>query len=520
LGRLGETDARALLVVGTYRSEEASPALRALALERVELRRLDERDIDAVVSGLLGSPAPAELLAFVHRRCDGNPFFAAEHVRALMGEGLLERDRGGRWRVAARDGGLEGAGLPVTLSALIARRLLGLDPATREVARAAAVLGRELDVAVLAEVAGRAGVEPLATLRERQILEDAAPGRVRFVHDRIREVTYARTSPAARRALHARAAAALEPRLEPSPAALAALGHHIACAGAHRRASEVLLRAGEGARALHANEDAARLFGAAARAARKARALGESDDGLEARAQEARGDLEALGGRHARARSAYAAALAGDVERHARARLHRKVGKTWETQHRHDRAVAAFDRAEEALGPDPMGRAPREWIDLQIDRIAVHYWRAEVDRIAARAGALRPVVEAHGGRAQRDRFYRTLIQLNLRAERYAASGETVAYADAYVAACERAGDEADVASARCGLGTVRLWHGDLAGAEEALGAALATAERVGDAPLRARCLCYLAFAQRRRRAVEATRALALRGLAAADGAGM
>lgn len=528
LRRLTETEPRALLVVGTYRSEEAQPALSVLAssaaVSRVDLGRLDPHDLDAMVSGLLAwSTPPEELLAFLRRRCEGNPFFVAECVRALIGDGLIERGRSGQWRLTVRGAELERP-LPRTLSALIARRLRSLDAIARGIVRAAAVLGRELDLEILAEIAGRPVAGAVATLQQRQILEDAGPGRVRFAHERIREVTYARTSRAARTALHAGAAAALEARLgaEAAPSAVAALGHHFACAGAHDRAAEHLFCAGAGTRALHANEDAVRLFEAAARAARQARDRGDPRAlSIEARAQEALGDLEALGSRHARARAAYSAALACSSEAVTIARLHRKVGKTWETQHRHDRALAAFDRAEAALGaPTSSSPAASEWIELAIDRIAVHYWRAEADRIAALAGALRPFVEAHGARPQRDRFFRTLVQLNLRAERYAASRETVGYAREYVGACERAGNEPDVASARCGLGTVLLWHGDLAGADGVLAAALASADRIGDAALRARCLCYLAFAQRRRRAVDATRELALRGLAAAEDAGL
>ena len=34
-----------------------------------------------------------------------------------------------------------------------------------------------------------------------------------------------------------------------------------------------------------------------------------------------------------------------------RASLHRKVGKTWETQHQHETALYAYDDAEATSGP-------------------------------------------------------------------------------------------------------------------------------------------------------------------------
>jgi eukaryotic-like serine/threonine-protein kinase len=67
---------------------------------------------------------------------------------------------------------------------------------------------------------------------------------------------------------------------------------------------------------------------------------------------------------------------------------------------------------------------------------------------------------------------------------------------------------------------VTLWSGDPLGALEPLQAALAIAEQTGDLSLQARCLTYLAIAQRQCRRVAEAEQAAMRSLAAATAAHM
>src|SRR6185437_5059232 len=106
----------------------------------------------------------------------------------------------------------------------------------RRLAEAAAVLGRTLDGDIAAATAGMgagAALDAVSALARRQILEEDGEGRLRFVHDRLRDAAYTRLDPEARRAFHARAAAAIEARREGDPEALAILSHHHAAAGRH-----------------------------------------------------------------------------------------------------------------------------------------------------------------------------------------------------------------------------------------------------------------------------------------------
>ena len=81
---------------------------------------------------------------------------------------------------------------------------------------AAAGLGREADPELTAAVAplGSAEVdEAITELLHKQVLEEAESGRLRFSHDKLREVAYTRLADAPKRSLHRRAAEVLEARL-------------------------------------------------------------------------------------------------------------------------------------------------------------------------------------------------------------------------------------------------------------------------------------------------------------------
>ncbi|HYO73075.1 MAG TPA: serine/threonine-protein kinase PknK, partial [Archangium sp.] len=161
-----------------------------------------------------------------------------------------------------------------------------------------------------------------------------------------------------------------------------------------------------------------------------------------------------------------------------------------------------------------------EWLHIQIEQLAVHYWTARLEVMEALSRRIEPTVERHGTPLQRARFFEVRVQRNLRAERYLASAETVRFARDYQGASEASGDVDESAEAGCVLACVLLWHGEL---EEAAARMLATVERArrtGDVTLEARGLTYLTQIHRRRRALEATRDCAERSLRAAEAGNM
>ncbi len=246
-------------VVATARREElGAPIGELLARPRarsVELGRLDGAAVEHLVSDMLAltSPSPA-LLAALTRDSEGNPFFLAELVRAAVEEGLLRRDAAGRWRFTG-DGAEHGPELPLphTVHALLSMRFESLGDEALRVARAAAVIGREPDAALLAAAsgAGEDGVmRALPELSRRRVLSDAGGTTLRFCHDKIREVLYDTLDDEERAALHRRIAVALDGELGARAGEHLAetVAHHFLAAGEEARALPLLLAIGHLAR--------------------------------------------------------------------------------------------------------------------------------------------------------------------------------------------------------------------------------------------------------------------------------
>ncbi|HWN71567.1 MAG TPA: AAA family ATPase, partial [Haliangium sp.] len=550
----GDIATHGLLVVGTQRAEEPRPELdaldRASGVTVLTLDRLDADSVGAIVSGMLALRVPARsLVEALASHSEGNPFFVAEYLRAAIDEGMLTRDRAGTWQLVEQE--LSTAAMtsalrvPGTLTELIERRLQDVGALGQELVAWGAVLGREFDSELFLTGSGAGdptAMDTLQALRLRHIIEDTDGGRLRFAHDKLREVAYGRIESEHRRALHRRAAELIESRYAGQPAMLAILANHHARAGLPGRASIYFGQAGDHAFHSHANEDAIAHYRAAMTEAE--RALVAEPDALEpSRALpalgERLGDALALVGRPEEARSAFLDALGrlpGAAEDAIdRARLQRKAAKTWEARHSLDQALAGYDAAEQALGafpgqlrastdaqraeqPPDQAIAPwwDEWLHIQSERIAVYYWLARLDLIQALIETIRPVVEQHGSPHHRVAFYVSLLRMGMRSHRYRPDRDIVEHARALLIAAEESGDDSKGAYAQFGLGFALVLHEAFDEAEPQLACALATAERIGSQPDQCRCLTYMTVLHRRLGRLDRVRALAEQSLAASE----
>jgi tetratricopeptide (TPR) repeat protein len=168
----GQLPAARVLLLGTYRDVEASPALRDLArgARVVPLAGLDEPAVAELMTRIAGRPPEPAVARQVWLRTAGNPFFAREVTRLL---GSL---------------GEAAEGVPEGVRDILDQRLSRLSPACADLLRTAAVIGREFPVELLARVGRRPSDEVVDLLEEaaahRVLLRPPAPpGRYRFVHD-------------------------------------------------------------------------------------------------------------------------------------------------------------------------------------------------------------------------------------------------------------------------------------------------------------------------------------------------
>jgi hypothetical protein len=234
-----------ILVVGTYRDVEArltptaGAVLDRIARDARVIRptRLSQDDVRELARGL-----DAEAIAAVYRRSEGNPLFVVELLRVLPGRGAT--------------------GVPASVRTAIREHLTGLPPELRPVLETAAVIGREVQATVVAEICRRPNVEvedELARAVELGVLVERGAGRIAFAHGLIAEMLHDDLPAARRRDLHLAIADWLE--RDPSPV-LTEIAHHLLAAGAEHaeRAADVVRRAAERARRQLAFEAAAQLI--------------------------------------------------------------------------------------------------------------------------------------------------------------------------------------------------------------------------------------------------------------------
>jgi predicted ATPase len=241
---------------------------------------------------------------------------------------------------------------------------------------------------------------PLDELTRRRILREHDDGGYDFSHDKIRSVAYAMLSAARRRVLHARIAETLE-TLHPDLDAVSALARHHEQAGHLQRAIELYQRAGDLARRVYANTDAVTHL---QRAALLLGSLPPTPGSELWRArtacavQESLGEVLVLMSNHAAALAAYQTGrtLALQEDLISGARLWRKAAAASEGQHEFPVTLSFLDRAEETLGPqpaDPNAEWWQEWITIQLGRLMVYCWTADIDAMNPLSVALGPVVE-------------------------------------------------------------------------------------------------------------------------------
>ncbi|MBA9005673.1 BTAD domain-containing putative transcriptional regulator [Thermomonospora cellulosilytica] len=234
-----------ILVVAAYRADESGHLTETLAsLARATPLRLALPRLNAeAVAQLVRAECEAdeETIAGIAERTGGNPFYVRESARLLKGEGAL---------VALSE-------VPEGVRDVLRRRLARLPEGGVSILRLAAVAGRESSVDVLVKAADTDEDGVMDALDAGVIaglLNEPAPGRVRFVHALVRDTLIADLSRLRTARMHARIAAALEGTDD-----IAALAHHYARAGSPK-AVGYCVQAAELAEARYAHDVAADLL--------------------------------------------------------------------------------------------------------------------------------------------------------------------------------------------------------------------------------------------------------------------
>jgi DNA-binding CsgD family transcriptional regulator len=237
-----------LMLVLTFRSEElgrAHPFRRSAArweeqraATRMELERLELREIAAQVEAILGERPDGDLVEFVAERSEGIPLFVEELVGAVRERGI-ERDF-----------------LPPSLRDLLLARSERLSPAARQAVRVVSAAARPAPDGLLAVVSGLSEEELAGALREavdqQMLVVDPAGQGFGFRHALARVAIHDDLLPGERVRLHRAYAEALEadPALLASGVDVASvLAHHWRAAHDLPRAMAASIEAGKAAAA-------------------------------------------------------------------------------------------------------------------------------------------------------------------------------------------------------------------------------------------------------------------------------
>jgi DNA-binding SARP family transcriptional activator/tetratricopeptide (TPR) repeat protein len=259
-----------VLILAAYRSTERgdtfNSALTELMRERLaselEIKGLSEPDTAELVALRAGESPSRSFAHALYEETEGNPFFVEEIVRHLLEAGV----RAG----SATASELQSFGLPEGVKQVIAWRLSRLEPSAIELLRVAAVIGRDVDAALLERVVLLAEEEFLGALEEALaagllVEADDRPGAYLFSHALIRETLYEGMSVPRRARIHKRVGEAIEAAQGRRQGRyLPELAYHFTRAVADEEDAEeaitYALRAAEQATTMLAHEEAAEHY--------------------------------------------------------------------------------------------------------------------------------------------------------------------------------------------------------------------------------------------------------------------
>ena len=202
---------RTLLVVN-FRPEYHAEWTRRSYYQQLPLAPLGADAFAAMLGEALGPhPSVISLIARIHVRTAGNPFFAEEIVQSLVETGVLAGDRGAHHLTHS----IDALALPPTVQLILAARIDRLGEREKSVLQTAAVIGRDFDRRLLQDVAGYDAGEldaALGALLQAEFLHETAvypTSQYRFRHPLTQEVALNSQLRERRARVHAKVAGAV-----------------------------------------------------------------------------------------------------------------------------------------------------------------------------------------------------------------------------------------------------------------------------------------------------------------------
>ncbi|MBN1889186.1 MAG: AAA family ATPase, partial [Thermoflexales bacterium] len=204
-----QVDAYPLAILATARPTIGDkPLFGAAAYQKIDLGLMKDADLVQLAANLLEGAIGDDVVALLAERAEGNPFFAEQILLYLRERGGIEV-ADGTWRLT---GDRPASALPSDVRAIFTARLDRLTGAVKDVVQTAAVLGREFELRVLAQMLRDDAALPdkVRSAEEEAIWSALSQVRYIFKHALLRDAAYEMQLRARRRELHQLAAQALE----------------------------------------------------------------------------------------------------------------------------------------------------------------------------------------------------------------------------------------------------------------------------------------------------------------------
>ena len=245
-----------VLVVAAMRNDEVGPHRQLTSIrgtKSVILPPLDASQVGHVVESMAGV-VPDRVKQVVAELSRGNPLMISAVLRGFVEDSTLRPSPEG-WRFSPDTGGWQASR---EAAAVLAKRFSLLDPLTRRILDAGAVLGREFDL----NLAGRLAECPdtdqvIQPAIDRNLVWPTTQGRFCFAHDKLRASLLSGLEPIELAELHRRAGDELE-RVDDRNAFEVA--YHFDLAGESERAFGYAFESARDARARHDFEVAERQY--------------------------------------------------------------------------------------------------------------------------------------------------------------------------------------------------------------------------------------------------------------------
>lgn len=259
-----------VMVVAAFRSEEVRDGhlLRGLPpVLHLRLPPFGEEQLRHLAESMAGT-LPSDALQEVRRLSAGSPFMASAVLRGMVeAKALLPTDNG--WEINGQ--AMNDLRSSRHAAELLARRIDLLPVVAVDLLKAAAVLGKEFELPLAANLAGLIPGHAAIGVRQAQqrhlVWTRSGEERWSFVHDKVREAFLDRLAADERRDLQLRAAQQLE-QVQPPP--IYELAYLFDAAGHSPRALPYALQAAAQARSQHALQVAAQQYRIAVRGAGEA----------------------------------------------------------------------------------------------------------------------------------------------------------------------------------------------------------------------------------------------------------